>query len=113
VVDALEVPIDGKGALSATERRHVKVKALEIITLQFLHEPIQTGLKAVNSLVPISYVLYITIALLTMCNAHQQKHNGTSFPCAHPLSNPIQPQCSWSKDGKRVSMFTSLFLNPL
>jgi F-type H+-transporting ATPase subunit alpha len=59
VVDALEVPIDGKDALSAAERRHVKVKALEIIALQFLHEPMQTGLKAVNSLVPISCVLYI------------------------------------------------------
>ncbi|KAH7278155.1 hypothetical protein KP509_38G027200, partial [Ceratopteris richardii] len=53
VVDALGVPIDGKGALSAVERRHVEVKAPGIIARKSVHEPMQTGLKAVDSLVPI------------------------------------------------------------
>ncbi|EEF45688.1 flagellum-specific ATP synthase alpha subunit, putative [Ricinus communis] len=54
VVDALGVPIDGRGALSDHERRRVKVKALEIIKRKSMHEPMQTRLKAVDRLVPIS-----------------------------------------------------------
>nr|YP_010881100.1 ATP synthase F0 subunit 1 [Moerckia flotoviana]WIA66602.1 ATP synthase F0 subunit 1 [Moerckia flotoviana] len=53
VVDALGAPIDGKGALSAVERRRVEVKAPGIIARKSVHEPMQTGLKAVDSLVPI------------------------------------------------------------
>ncbi|KAJ3674986.1 hypothetical protein LUZ61_021888 [Rhynchospora tenuis] len=53
VVDALGVPIDGKGALSDHERRRVEVKAPGIIERKSVHEPMQTGLKAVDSLVPI------------------------------------------------------------
>ncbi len=53
VVDALGVPIDGKGALGAAERRRVEVKAPGIIARKSVHEPMQTGLKAVDSLVPI------------------------------------------------------------
>jgi len=54
VVDALGVPIDGKGALSVAERRRVEVKAPRIIARKSVHEPMQTGLKAIDSLVPIS-----------------------------------------------------------
>lgn len=53
VVDALGVPIDGKGSLSDHERRRVEVKAPGIIERRSVHEPMQTGLKAVDSLVPI------------------------------------------------------------
>ncbi|KAL8503322.1 hypothetical protein ACS0TY_022166 [Phlomoides rotata] len=53
VVDALGVPIDGRGALSAQDRRRVEVKAPGIIERKSVHEPMQTGLKAVDSLVPI------------------------------------------------------------
>lgn len=53
VVDALGVPIDGKGPLGAVERRRVEVKAPGIIARKSVHEPMQTGLKAVDSLVPI------------------------------------------------------------
>nr|YP_009755792.1 ATP synthase F1 subunit alpha [Gonatozygon brebissonii]QIQ23070.1 ATP synthase F1 subunit alpha [Gonatozygon brebissonii] len=53
VVDALGVPIDGKGPLGAVERRRVEVKAPGIISRKSVHEPMQTGLKAVDSLVPI------------------------------------------------------------
>src|SRR5262245_51503013 len=54
VVDALGNPIDGKGPLpSDLERRRVDVKAPGIIPRKSVHEPMQTGLKAIDSLVPI------------------------------------------------------------
>jgi len=53
VVDALGNPIDGKGAIKATERRRVDVKAPGIIPRKSVHEPMATGLKAVDALIPI------------------------------------------------------------
>jgi F-type H+-transporting ATPase subunit alpha len=53
VVDGLGEPIDGKGPIQATERRLVELKAPGIIPRRSVHEPMQTGLKAIDSLVPI------------------------------------------------------------
>src|SRR5579864_1283535 len=53
VVDALGNPIDGKGPIQYTERRRVEVKAPGIIPRKSVHEPVQTGLKALDALVPI------------------------------------------------------------
>jgi F-type H+/Na+-transporting ATPase subunit alpha len=53
VVDALGNPIDGKGPIQSDERRRVEVKAPGIIPRRSVHEPVQTGLKAIDSLVPI------------------------------------------------------------
>jgi F-type H+-transporting ATPase subunit alpha len=53
VVDALGNPIDGKGPINATKRMRVDVKAPGIIPRRSVHEPMQTGLKAIDSLVPI------------------------------------------------------------
>ena len=53
VVDALGNPIDGKGPIDSTERRRVETKAPGIIPRQSVDEPMQTGLKAVDALVPI------------------------------------------------------------
>jgi len=53
VVDALGNPIDGKGPIEAAERRRVDVKAPGIIPRQSVNEPMQTGLKALDALVPI------------------------------------------------------------
>jgi F-type H+/Na+-transporting ATPase subunit alpha len=53
VVDGLGNPIDGKGPIEATERRRVEVKAPGIIPRKSVHEPVQTGLKALDALVPI------------------------------------------------------------
>jgi F-type H+-transporting ATPase subunit alpha len=53
VVDALGNPIDGKGPLNAKEFRRVEVKAPGIIPRKSVHEPMQTGLKAIDALVPI------------------------------------------------------------
>ena len=53
VVDALGNPIDGKGPIDSDERRLVEVKAPGIIPRRSVHEPVQTGLKAIDSLIPI------------------------------------------------------------
>ena len=53
VVDPLGNPIDGKGDIDATERREVEKKAPGIIPRKSVHEPMQTGLKALDSLVPV------------------------------------------------------------
>ncbi len=53
VVDALGNPIDGKGPIQSDERRRVDVKAPGIIPRRSVHEPMQTGLKAVDALTPI------------------------------------------------------------
>jgi len=53
VVDALGNPIDGKGPIKATARKQVDVKAPGIIPRQSVHEPMATGLKSVDALIPI------------------------------------------------------------
>ncbi|TMJ19690.1 MAG: F0F1 ATP synthase subunit alpha [Alphaproteobacteria bacterium] len=53
VVDGLGNPIDGKGPIDAAERRRVEVKAPGIIPRKSVHEPVQTGLKALDALVPV------------------------------------------------------------
>ncbi|MDA0784992.1 MAG: F0F1 ATP synthase subunit alpha, partial [Proteobacteria bacterium] len=53
VVDALGNPIDGAGDLDTTERRLVDVKAPGIIPRESVSEPVQTGLKALDALVPV------------------------------------------------------------
>src|ERR1700752_3542591 len=53
VVDALGEPIDGKGPLTQVERARVEVKAPGIVPRRSVHEPVQTGLKAIDALVPI------------------------------------------------------------
>jgi len=53
VVDALGNPIDGKGPIDSSERAMVEVKAPGIIPRKSVHEPMQTGLKAIDSLIPV------------------------------------------------------------
>merc|ERR1712002_23055 len=53
VVDALGAPLDGKGPIDAAERRKVDLKAPGIISRESVRESMQTGLKAIDSLVPI------------------------------------------------------------
>jgi F-type H+-transporting ATPase subunit alpha len=53
VVDGLGNPIDGKGPLTDVTRMRVEVKAPGIIPRKSVHEPVQTGLKAIDALVPI------------------------------------------------------------
>jgi F-type H+/Na+-transporting ATPase subunit alpha len=53
VVDALGNPIDGKGPIPSSERRRVDVKAPGIIPRKSVHEPMSTGLKAIDALIPV------------------------------------------------------------
>ena len=53
VVDALGNPVDGKGPINASERSLIEVKAPGIIPRKSVHEPMQTGIKAIDSLIPI------------------------------------------------------------
>jgi F-type H+-transporting ATPase subunit alpha len=53
VVNALGEPVDGKGPIAATETRRLEVKAPGIVKRKSVHEPLQTGIKALDALVPI------------------------------------------------------------
>ncbi|MEC7570992.1 MAG: HAS-barrel domain-containing protein, partial [Pseudomonadota bacterium] len=53
VVDPLGNPLDGKGPIDSDQRTRVEVKAPGIMARKSVHEPMQTGLKAIDSLIPI------------------------------------------------------------
>ncbi|TDJ05033.1 MAG: F0F1 ATP synthase subunit alpha, partial [Deltaproteobacteria bacterium] len=53
VVDALGNPIDGKGDIHTEHKRRVEIKAPGIIPRKSVHEPLQTGLKAIDSMIPV------------------------------------------------------------
>ncbi|SON57520.1 ATP synthase subunit alpha [Hartmannibacter diazotrophicus] len=53
VVDGLGNPIDGKGPIEYTERRRVDVKAPGIIPRKSVHEPMSTGIKAIDAMIPV------------------------------------------------------------
>src|SRR5262247_3603853 len=53
VVDALGNPIDGKGDIQAKETRRVELKAPGIVARKSVHEPLQTGIKAIDAMTPI------------------------------------------------------------
>ncbi|MCH2172590.1 F0F1 ATP synthase subunit alpha [Myxococcota bacterium] len=53
VVDALGNPIDGNGPLASDEQRRVELKAPGIVTRKSVHEPLQTGIKAIDAMTPI------------------------------------------------------------
>lgn len=53
VLDALGNPIDGKGPINATERRRTSLKAPGILPRRSVNQPMQTGLKPIDAMVPI------------------------------------------------------------
>src|ERR1700753_3891384 len=53
VVDALGQPIDGKGPIKTTEKRRAQMKAPGILPRRSVNQPVQTGLKSVDAMVPI------------------------------------------------------------
>jgi F-type H+/Na+-transporting ATPase subunit alpha len=53
VVDALGNPLDGKGPIVSTEMRRIELKAPGIVKRKSVHEPMQTGIKALDALVPV------------------------------------------------------------
>jgi F-type H+-transporting ATPase subunit alpha len=53
VVDGLGIPIDGRGPVQSKQTRKIEIKAPGIVQRKSVHEPMQTGLKAIDALVPI------------------------------------------------------------
>lgn len=53
VVNAIGMPIDGQGPIKSKDNRMVEVKAPGIVERQSVHEPLQTGLKAIDAMIPI------------------------------------------------------------
>ena len=53
VVNAIGEPIDGQGEIKTTEYRNVEIKAPGIIARKSVHEPMQTGIKAIDAMIPI------------------------------------------------------------
>ncbi len=53
VVDALGQPVDGQGPIESKERRQIDIVAPGIVLRQPVHEPLQTGIKAIDSMIPI------------------------------------------------------------
>ncbi|MGI9554109.1 MAG: F0F1 ATP synthase subunit alpha [Thermodesulfobacteriota bacterium] len=53
VIDALGRPIDGKGEIETTEMRQIEVKAPGVVYRQSVNEPLQTGIKAIDAMIPI------------------------------------------------------------
>lgn len=53
VVNAIGEPLDGQGEINATEMRKVEIKAPGIIKRKPVHEPLQTGIKAIDSMIPV------------------------------------------------------------
>jgi F-type H+-transporting ATPase subunit alpha len=53
VLNALGEPIDGKGPIASSERRKIEIKAPGIISRRSVHEPMQTGIKAIDTMIPI------------------------------------------------------------
>jgi len=53
VVDGLAKPIDGKGDIVTALQRNIEIKAPGIVTRRSVHEPVQTGIKAIDALIPI------------------------------------------------------------
>ena len=73
VVDALGNPIDGKGAIDTDKRSRADVKAPGIIPRKSVHEPMSTGLKAIDSLIPIGRgQRELIIALLRLCRGRPE-----------------------------------------
>src|SRR5688500_20278801 len=52
-VNALGQPTDGKGPIDTKERRQIEIKAPGIISRKSVHEPMQTGIKAIDTMIPI------------------------------------------------------------
>ena len=93
VVDALGVPIDGRGALSDHERRRVEVKAPGIIERKSVHEPMQTGLKIAFFVFLLLNVMNLSVGVElpeNLCIAYCDGSNALTPPPS-PVQLPEEP----------------------
>lgn len=80
VVDPLGNAIDGKGPIESDTRQRIELKAPGIIPRKSVHEPMQTGLKAVDSLV--STLEFCWLTKYSVTNARETEH---AFLCSSPF----------------------------
>jgi hypothetical protein len=87
VVDALGNPIDGLGPIKSDQRQRVELKAPGIIPRKSVHEPMQTGLKSVDSLVSANFnatledirYYFDMILISLLIGAHWQRTERTHY----------------------------------
>ena len=96
VVDALGNPIDGKGPIESDERRRVEVKAPGIIPRRSVHEPMQTGLKAIDSLIPIGRGQRELIIA-----DRQIGRKFDSLPACRYISSDVRPFKDWPREARK------------
>lgn len=93
VVDALGNPIDGKGPIDSVGRSQAQLKAPGILPRRSVHEPMQTGLKSVDSLVPVSDALG---SVQTMLTGRLVEDSESSSLVIDKLVNPPSPLMPFS-----------------
>jgi proton translocating ATP synthase F1 alpha subunit len=100
VVDALGNPIDGKGPLQDVKMSRVEVKAPGIIPRKSVHEPMQTGLKAIDSLVPIGRgqrELIIGDRQTGNRSTNRATRSASSIASTSRSARSVRPWRSWSR----------------
>ncbi len=114
VVDALGRPIDGLGEIASAETRQIEVKAPGVIYRQSVSEPLQTGLKAVDSMIPIGrgqrelilgdrQVGKTAIAIDTIIN--QKTRTFTAY--TWPWDRSSQPSPRWSTSSRSTGPWST------
>lgn len=101
VVDALGNPIDGKGPIEATERRLVDVKAPGILPRKSVHEPVQTGIKAIDAMIPIGRGQRELVI--------GDRQTGKTAVCVDAILNQKEPNAAASDDkGKLFCIYVAI-----
>jgi len=103
VVNPLGEPIDGKGAIETKETRLLEVKAPGIMARKSVHEPLQTGIKAIDALVPVGRGQRELIigdrqtGKTTLANwyYHQTKRVNGSYPVVYCGQIWVKNQSNW------------------
>ena len=101
VVDPLGNPIDGKGPIEATERRLVDVKAPGILPRKSVHEPVQTGIKAIDAMIPIGRGQRELVI--------GDRQTGKSAICVDAMLNQREPNAAAADDsGKMFCIYVAI-----
>ncbi|WP_031550682.1 F0F1 ATP synthase subunit alpha [Parvularcula oceani] len=101
VVDPLGNPIDGKGPIESTERRLVDVKAPGILPRKSVHEPVQTGIKSIDAMIPIGRGQRELVI--------GDRQTGKSAICVDAMLNQREPNAAAADDkGKMFCIYVAI-----
>ncbi|NNU15930.1 F0F1 ATP synthase subunit alpha [Parvularcula sp. ZS-1/3] len=101
VVDPLGNPLDGKGPIEATERRLVDVKAPGILPRKSVHEPVQTGIKAIDAMIPVGRGQRELVI--------GDRQTGKTAICVDAMLNQKEPNAAASDDsGKLFCIYVAI-----